>query len=133
MEESPSLLRIGKRCADYGFGFLWTPGEEPILFDDQKTVIRLRVKDHIPYLETNDETEHEPMGKLTVSGLKALDYPEEHAEEPSGDGATAPGETPIAARLKRLEGKIRVMATRGTKEEAVMKMKLRLALMLEGV
>ena len=40
--------------------FLWMLGEEPIVFDDRKSVIRLRVKDHMPYLVTNDETEQEP-------------------------------------------------------------------------
>ena len=76
MEESPSVLSIGKRCAESGYGFRRMPGEEPIMFDDRKSVIRLRVKDNIPYLVTNDETEYEPLVKLTESALGILDYPE---------------------------------------------------------
>ena len=37
------------------------------------------------------------MMKLTVSALGILDYPKNHAEEPSGDLTKAPDETPIAA------------------------------------
>ena len=50
MEESPSsVLSIGKRCAEYGYGFcVWMIGEETIMFDDWKSVTRLRVTDHIP-------------------------------------------------------------------------------------
>ena len=69
MEESPSVLSIGKRCGDNGYGFLWMPGEEPIMFDDRKSVIRFLVKDHIPNLGTNDETEHGPWGNLSQSQL----------------------------------------------------------------
>ena len=39
MEESPSVLSIGKRCAEDGYGFLWMPGEEPSMFNDRKSVI----------------------------------------------------------------------------------------------
>ena len=97
MEESPSVLSIGKRCADNGYGFLWMPGEEPVMFDDQKTVIRLRVKDHIPYLVPNDEAEHEPLGKFTISALGAIDYPGDVTGEQPGDRLSAPGDAPPAA------------------------------------
>ena len=43
---------VVEECADSGYGFLWMPGEEPVMFDDRMSVIRLRVKDHTPYLVT---------------------------------------------------------------------------------
>ena len=90
MEESPSILSIG-RSADSGYGFL--PGEEPVMFDDIKSV---RVKGHIPYLGTNDETEQGPLGKLTESAIGVLDYPEDRAVNMSGGLTSSPDETPIA-------------------------------------
>ena len=63
MRQKESAMKAKQRCADNGYGFLWMFGEEPIMFDDQKSVIHLRVKDHIPYLVTN--------------------YPENHAEDSS--------------------------------------------------
>ena len=72
------------------------PGEEPIMFDDRKSVIRLRVKNRIPYLVTNDESENGPLGKLTESALGVLDYPEDHAVDPSGGLTSSPDETSIA-------------------------------------
>ena len=80
---------------DSGSGFLWMPGEEPVMFDDRKSVIRLRVKDHIPYLETNDEMEHGPLGKLTESAIGVLDSPEDCAVNMSGGSPIAvPAEEP---------------------------------------
>ena len=70
------------------------------MFDDQKSVIRLRVKDCIPYLVTNEEIEHEPLGKLAESALGVLDYPENHAEDSSGGLASSTDETPIAAPVE---------------------------------
>ena len=60
-------------------------------------MIRLRVKDHIPYLVTKNETEYEPLGNLTESALEILDYPGNHAEDLSGGLTSSPDETPIAA------------------------------------
>ena len=66
------------------------------MFDDRKSVVRFRVKDHIPYLVTNDETEHGPLGRLTESAIGVLDYPEDCAMNMSGGLTSAPDETPIA-------------------------------------
>ena len=97
MEESPSVLSIGRRCADSGYGFVWMPGEEAVMFDYRKSVIRLRVKGHIPHLVTKDETEHGPLGKLTESAIGVLDYPEDRAVDMSGGLTSSSDETPIAA------------------------------------
>ena len=130
LEESPSILSIGKRCADNGCGFLRMPGEKPIMFDDRQSVIRLRVKDHIPYFVTNDETGTD---RWKESPLGILDFPENHAEASSGGLTSLPDETPIAAPAEEPGEEEQGVPMNGTKVEVVTKMKLRLMLRLEGV
>ena len=56
MDESPSVLTIGRRYMEDGYGFM---------FDNGKNIIRLRVKSHIPYLVANDNQAYGEVGDVT--------------------------------------------------------------------
>ena len=50
LEETPSVLSIGRRCMRYGYGFYWRPGRKPILVTPKGRRIKLHVEGDIPYL-----------------------------------------------------------------------------------
>ena len=122
----PSICRVV-------YGFLWMPGEEPIMFGGRKSVTRPRVKDHIPYLATKTREYDPPLGKLTESALGVLDHPKNHAEDLSGGLTSSPDRHQVRHRRRRPVRKREVLLTRGTKVEVATKMRLKLMSKLGGV
>ena len=50
LENTPSLLSLGKRCMEDGYRFSWDPYQIPRLFDPKGREIKLELINNIPYL-----------------------------------------------------------------------------------
>ena len=50
LENTPSLLSLGKRCMEHGYRFSWEPYQIPRLFDPRGREIKLELINNIPYL-----------------------------------------------------------------------------------
>ena len=50
LDETPTVLSIGRRCMKMGYAFHWTPGKLPFMVTAKQGFVHLQVKDDIPYL-----------------------------------------------------------------------------------
>ena len=50
LEDTPSVISMGKRCVDLGYSFVWPTGKTPFMLDPNGNIIEMTVKDYIPYL-----------------------------------------------------------------------------------
>lgn len=51
LEDTPSVLTMGKRCLEHehGYSFVWPAGKNPYMIDKDGNFISMNVKDSIPY------------------------------------------------------------------------------------
>ena len=55
LKDSPSVISVGRRCMEQGFGFYWHPYKEPVIVHpDTKTIIKCAVQDYVPYVVEAD-------------------------------------------------------------------------------
>ena len=50
LDETPTVLSIGRRCMKMGYYFHWICGKLPFVITPEKETVHLHVKDDIPYL-----------------------------------------------------------------------------------
>eukprot|EP00435_Cladocopium_sp_Y103_P026723 s1517_g6.t1 len=50
LDDTPSVLSMGKRCMEQGFSFVWPSGKDPFMIDNEGYIVKMKVKDHIPYI-----------------------------------------------------------------------------------
>ena len=50
LDDTPSVLSMGKRCLEQGYTFIWPSGKDPFMIDSDGLIINMKVKDHIPYV-----------------------------------------------------------------------------------
>ena len=50
LDDTPSVLSMVKRCLEQGFTFVWPSGKAPFMIDKNGLIIKMKVKDHIPYI-----------------------------------------------------------------------------------
>ena len=50
MGNTPSIVSIGRRCADFGYSFRWDAFETPVLICPSGRTVRLDVINNVPYL-----------------------------------------------------------------------------------
>ena len=50
LDETPTVLSIGRRCMKMGYAFHWMPGKLPFMVTPKQGFVHLQVKDDIPYL-----------------------------------------------------------------------------------
>ena len=55
LEDTPSVISMGKRCVDLGYSFIWPSGKTPYMIDSDGNVIEMVVKDYIPYVSVDQE------------------------------------------------------------------------------
>ena len=55
LEDTPSVLSMGKRCVDLGYSFVWPTGRTPFMLDPNGNFIEMTVKDYIPYVSVDQE------------------------------------------------------------------------------
>ena len=56
LDDTPSVLSMGKRCLDQGFTFVWPSGKDPFMLDKNGMMIKMKVKDHIPYVSLDQKS-----------------------------------------------------------------------------
>ena len=55
LKDSPSVISVGRRCVEQGFGFYWRPYKPPVVVHpDTKTMIKCAVRDYVPYVVEAD-------------------------------------------------------------------------------
>ena len=55
LEDTPSVISMGKRCVDLGYSFVWPAGKTPFMLDSNGNIIEMAVKDYIPYVSVDQE------------------------------------------------------------------------------
>eukprot|EP00435_Cladocopium_sp_Y103_P008870 s3097_g2.t1 len=55
LDDTPSVLSMGKRCLDLGYSFVWPAGKDPYMIDCNGNIIEMTVKDYIPYMNLDQE------------------------------------------------------------------------------
>ena len=53
LEDTPSVMSMGKRCVDLGYSFIWPSGKTPYMLDANGNIIEMTVKDYIPYVSVD--------------------------------------------------------------------------------
>ena len=55
LDDTPSVLSVGKRCMKQGYGFVWPPGENPFMINPEGKRISLFVNGDIPYVRAGSQ------------------------------------------------------------------------------
>ena len=42
LDDTPSVISMGKRCMDHGYSFVWPSGKDPYLVDKNANIVKLR-------------------------------------------------------------------------------------------
>ena len=50
LDDTPSVLSLGKRCMEQGYTFVWPSGREPYMINSEGDKIKMEVHDLIPYV-----------------------------------------------------------------------------------
>ena len=50
LEDTPSVMSMGKRCVELGYSFIWPSGKTPYMIDPNGDIIEMTVRDYIPYI-----------------------------------------------------------------------------------
>ena len=50
LKDTPSIISMGRRCIEEGYGFYWPPGEWPHIIRPDRKRIDCVVQDYIPYV-----------------------------------------------------------------------------------
>eukprot|EP00435_Cladocopium_sp_Y103_P049810 s1489_g15.t1 len=51
LDDTPSVMSLGKRCMDEGYSFVWPSNQMPFLIDKEGKRIDLSLHDNIPYID----------------------------------------------------------------------------------
>ncbi|CAE7949677.1 unnamed protein product [Symbiodinium sp. KB8] len=96
LDDTPSVLSVGKRCMKQGYGFVWPPGENPFMINPEGKRISLFVNGDIPYVRAGSQksiAHYDEMASIIKSILER--EKEEKFEKASNAVATiiaVPGE-----------------------------------------
>ena len=102
LDETPTVLSIGRRCMKMGYAFHWTPGKLPFMVTPKQGFVHSQVKDDIPYLVSDGKlrsNRHRPTiddlkGHFSeVLALVTNDKPDQNDDDENGIPAAA-GESP---------------------------------------
>ena len=55
LDDTPSVLSVGKRCMKQGYGFVWPPGKNPFMINPDGKRISLFVNSDIPYVRAGSQ------------------------------------------------------------------------------
>ena len=117
LEDTPSVLSLGKRCMEQGYTFVWPNGREPYMINSEGDEIRMEVHDLIPYAylgakDYRPVPDHEAelvmkvlglMGNSTASRTIFLDGEsgDEMSESDDGVGTYVDGPTKSPKKTKK--------------------------------
>ena len=64
LEDTPSVMSMGKRCVDLGYSFIWPPGKTPYMIDPNGDIIEMTVRDYIPYINIDQKKKKGTSSKI---------------------------------------------------------------------
>ena len=121
LEDTPSVLSLGKRCMEQGYTFVWPRGREPYMINSEGDKIKMEVDDLIPYVylgakDYRPPPDHEAelvmkvlglMGNITASRTVFLDGEsgDEMSESDDGVGTYVDGPTSLPRKTKKRKSK----------------------------
>ena len=79
LEDTPSVLSLGKRCMEQGYTFIWPSGRDPYMINSEGDKIKMEVHDHIPYVylgakDYRPMPDHEAEIVMKVLGLNGNNH-----------------------------------------------------------
>ena len=92
LDDTPSVLSIGKRCMNHDYGFVWPPGREPFMIDPEGKRISLFVTGDIPYVRAGSSKSLAHDDAEATAVLKALTGASEVQAETAAAAKAIPGE-----------------------------------------
>ena len=64
LEDTPSVMSMGKRCVDLGYSFIWPSGKTPYMIDSNGDIIEMTVRDYIPYINIDQKKKKGTSSKI---------------------------------------------------------------------
>ena len=64
LEDTPSVMSMGKRCVDLGCSFIWPSGKTPYMIDSNGDIIEMTVRDYIPYINIDQKKKKGTSSKI---------------------------------------------------------------------
>ena len=64
LEDTPSVMSMGKRCVDLGYSFIWPSGKTPYMIDPNGDIIEMTVRDYIPYINIDQKKKKGTSSKI---------------------------------------------------------------------
>ncbi|CAE7187272.1 unnamed protein product, partial [Symbiodinium sp. CCMP2456] len=71
LDDTPSVLSVGKRCMQQGYGFVWPPGKDPFMINPEGKRISLFVHGDIPYIRAGSQKSG-PCEDEVASNIKSI-------------------------------------------------------------
>ena len=65
LEDTPSVMSMGKRCIDLGYSFIWPSGKTPYMIDSNGDIIEMTVRDYIPYVNIDQKKKKGTPSKIS--------------------------------------------------------------------
>ena len=65
LEDTPSVMSMGKRCIDLGYSFIWPSGKTPYMIDSNGDIIEMTVRDYIPYINIDQKKKKGTPSKIS--------------------------------------------------------------------
>ena len=106
LDETPTVLSIGRRCMKMGYAFHWMPGKLPFMVTPKQGFVHLQVKDDIPYLVSDGRlrsNRHRPTIddlKEHFSNVLALVTDDEADQDDDGDNDAIPAAAGESAEVE---------------------------------
>ena len=64
LEDTPSVMSMGKRCVDLEYSFIWPSGKAPYMIDPNGDIIEMTVRDYIPYINIDQKKKKGTSSKI---------------------------------------------------------------------
>ena len=65
LEDTPSVMSMGKRCIDLGYSFIWPSGKTRYMIDSNGDIIEMTVRDYIPYVNIDQKKKKGTPSKIS--------------------------------------------------------------------
>ncbi|CAE7336630.1 unnamed protein product [Symbiodinium sp. KB8] len=81
LDDTPSVLSLGKRCMKQGYGFVWPPGDNPFMINPDGKRISLFVNGDIPYVRAGSQKSVAHDDEMAATIKSILDQVKEEDSE----------------------------------------------------
>ena len=126
LDESPSVLSVGKKCIEEGYSFVWPANGMPYMISPDNKKIMLEVEGNIPYVVKDSDfcspmvdEQTESISKMITGHIDVGYQPEiiDHEVDPQGFNCDMDDQPCIPQRKKRRRRKKRAPMVPGEEEK----------------